>query len=160
MPDWIPIKIKTEADKFDYVRTKIEGWPQEVAEEVYWPALEQIGQEGVLFMRWIIDNSPTKTGEERVRRGGRGPGRVKDGKMRRNVRRRVRRRVKNAFSMFVGWSAGNPGYSIFQEQGTKNGVAAMNALGQAQEYMLSEIRKLSAGRYSGSAKRWEDRESE
>lgn len=145
MSKWFDIRVKTEASKFDAVRSKIMGWPEEVAKEVYWPMLEQIGLEGKAFIQQII---ATDQNTKKFREGG-GEGRIKSGLMYRSVKSRARER-KNGFSLFVGWIDGRPGYSIFQEYGTRNGVVGMDAIGQAQEYMLSRLRAMAAGAYSGS----------
>jgi hypothetical protein len=146
MANWFNIKVKTEASQFDKVRTKILGWPEEVAREVYWPELEKIGQEGVELIRFLIlSNKDTKKYE---RTGV--PGRVDTGRMVDSVTSRARERSGNSFSLFVGWIRGEPGYAIFQEQGTKNGVRALNAIGQAEVYMLERLRGLSKGKFTGS----------
>lgn len=155
MSNWLGIKVKTEAAEFNKVRTKILGWPEEVAKNVYWPELEKIGREGVALIRQIILTSETTTGRERARRGGDGPGRVKTRKMYNSVTSRARERQGNAFSLFVGWIRGEPGYAIFQEQGTRTGIAAMNAVGQAEVYMLERLRAVAKGRFSGSYETWD-----
>ncbi len=139
--DWINLRVKVPAQDFNRVRTKIEGWPEEVAKEKFWPALEQIGREGADFIRYIVLTAPDKDGG----------GRIKTGEMYDKVQSRARERAGNAFSLFVGWNRGEPGYTIFQELGTKNGVIAMNSISQAQEYMLSQLRALAKGRYKGSS---------
>lgn len=148
MSKWFNIRVKTERQKFDAVRSIIQSWPEDVARDVYFPALAQIAEDGKQYVRYIILSSDTATGRARAGQGGNGPGRVDSGAMYDAVRARVNVN-KGSFSALVGWLDGKPGYSIFQEQGTKNGVVGMNALGQAQEYMLSEIRKLSK---TGAAK--------
>lgn len=144
--DWATIRTKTKASDFDAVRAKIMGWPEEVAEDVFYPQLEIIAQNGKARIREIIETSATKTGAERAARGGNGPGRIKTAKMYNSVRARVRKR-KNGFSAFVGWIDGTPGYASFQELGTANGVMGMNAIGQAREEMLMQIKGLARGKY-------------
>lgn len=148
MPDWFKLRIKAPARDFDAVRAKIMGWPEEVAREVYWPQMEAIAQEAREYIRFIILQKETATGQARAAQGGNGPGRVKTGKMFDLVRARVRAR-KQGFSAFVGWLDGKPGYAVFQELGTKNGVEAMEAIHSAREYMLSQMKALQAGRYMG-----------
>lgn len=146
---WLNLRVKVPANQLDTVRSKIRGWPEEVAREVYWPALQQIAASGAEYIRFIILASETETGKRRAAAGGSGPGRVDTGDMFDQVgyRNRV---TAGGFSSFVGWVNGRPGYATFQELGTKNGVKAMNAIGQAQEYMLSQIRALAKGQYTGS----------
>ena len=141
---WFEIRVKTERQKFDAIRSIIRTWPEEVAREVYFPELEKIANNGKEYMRYIILSSETETGKKRANQGGNGPGRVDTGVMFDSVRARVNIN-KSGFSALVGWLDGRPGYAIFQEHGTKNGVKGMEAVQQAQEYMLSEIRRLKAG---------------
>jgi hypothetical protein len=141
---WFDIRVKTERQKFDAIRSIIRTWPQEVAKEIYFPELEKIAENGKEYIRYIILASDTDTGRRRANNGGNGPGRVDSGTMYDSVRARVNVN-KDSFSALVGWLDGRPGYAIFQEHGTKNGVKGMEAIQQAQEYMLSEIRKLKAG---------------
>lgn len=144
MADWFKIRVKTERQQFNAVRSIIRTYPEKVANEIYFPQLRQIAENGKEYMRYIILASDTATGRKRAGQGGNGPGRVNTGLMYDSVRARVNQN-KNSFSALVGWLDGRPGYAIFQELGTKNGVKGMEAVQQAQEYMLSEIRKLSHG---------------
>lgn len=144
--EWASIRTKTEAKAFDAVRARILGYPEKVAEEVYWPALQSIASEGVTTIRQIILSSTTPTGEARAAKGGK-PGRYDTGNMFKNVRMRLRKRAKG-FTAFVGWIEGKPGYAIFQEMGTKNGVRAMEAIVTARQEMYSKIQALGKGRYS------------
>lgn len=144
MADWANVRVKANASDFDLLRSKILAHPGKVAKDVYYPALRRISQAGVDYMRYIILTSETATGKARAGRGGNGPGRVDTGAMFDAVKMRVRER-KDGFTSFVGWIDGRPGYSVFQEHGVKGGVVGMNALAQAQEFMLSEIRKLAKG---------------
>lgn len=143
--DWFNIRVKTEASKFNAVRSKIMGWPEEVAREVYWPRLEEIGNLGAEFIKNII---ATDTNTKKYEQGG-PPGRIDSKDMYNKVRSRARER-KQGFSLFVGWNDGRPGYSIFQELGTKSGVQAMNSIQQSQEYMLSLLKSMATGTYTGS----------
>lgn len=144
MGDWFNIRIKTERSKFNSVRSIIKTYPEDVAQEVYYPALRQIAENGKDYMRYIILASDTATGRKRAAQGGNGPGRVDTGKLYDGVRARTNIN-KDSFSAIVGWLDGKPGYAIFQELGTTNGVKGMEAIAQTQEYMLSEIKKLSKG---------------
>lgn len=140
--NWMNLRVKVPAQDFNKVRSKIEGWPEEVVNRVYWRALTAIGEEGAEFMRFIVLTAPNRTKED---------GRIDTGKMFDAISSRPRIRAGNAFSLFVGWSRGEPGYTIFQEQGVQGGVQAMNAVQQAEEYMLSQLKALAAGRYKGSS---------
>lgn len=143
--NWFELRLKVPASDFDKVRNKIATWPEEVAKEVYHPQIRAIAEAGAQFIREIIEREVTPTGEERARKGGNGPGRVKSGKMINAVRARVRPRANGGISATAGWLTGEPGYAIFQELGTKNGVIGMDAIGQAHEFMLSELRRVANG---------------
>lgn len=142
MSKWFDIRIQTEMENRNAVRNKIMGWPNEVAQEVYWPELQKIGRSAVAFQRDILLRSTTRTGEERAQHGGR-PGRYKTGDMYKAIRMRANKRANNAFTLFVGWQDGKPGYAIFQEHGTKNGVEAMDSVQQTKEFILSQLQVLS-----------------
>lgn len=143
--DWFELKIKVPASDFNKVRVKIATWPEEVAAEVYRPQIKAIARAGAAYIKQIIEREETDTGRERARRGGNGPGRVKTGKMINAVSSRARDRAGGGVSATAGWLTGEPGYAIFQEMGTKNGVEAMDAIGQAHEFMLSELKRLANG---------------
>jgi len=144
------IRVKTEAANLNAVRSKIRGWPQHVARTVYWPQLNRITAEGVALGQEIIRTSYTPTGKSRAARGAGEAGRIDTGNMIKSFTARNRETAGESFSSFVGWIYGKPGYSIFQELGTRNGIVGMNAIGQVQEYMLSEIRKMAKGRFEAS----------
>jgi hypothetical protein len=149
---WLGIRVKTEKENFNAVRSKIISWPEEVMATVYKPQLIAIADEAVGYIRHIIATETTPTGERRKEERGGEAGRIETGKMRDAVKKRVRSSEgkRQRFAIFVGWIDGKPGYSIFQEQGTSNGVKAMNSIGQAQEFMISEIRRLSSGSFTAS----------
>ena len=48
------------------------------------------------------------------------------------------------YEFTVGWLDGTPGYSVFQEYGTKNGVAAMNSLQYTADFMRLELKHMGA----------------
>jgi hypothetical protein len=154
MSDWFNIRIKTEKENFNAVRTKIIDWPDQVMDTVYESRIDAITDNAVEYFRGIIDNSPTMTGEARG-----AVGRNKTGKMRKNVSGRARKRAAS-MSVFVGWQRGVPGYAIFQEQGTdgggekkdgsgvRKGIQAMNAVEQTGEYILAQLLLLPGARVS------------
>jgi hypothetical protein len=142
MTDWFNIRIKTEKPAFDAVRALIRAWPEHVADEIYFPALEQIAKNGRDYIRYIILESTTATGEARAAAGGGVPGRVDTGTMFDAVSYRIYK-GNTSFSASVGWTQGTPGYAIFQELGTSRGIEGMNAIITAREYMLSEIRGMN-----------------
>lgn len=170
--DWVDIRIKVPQKDFDKIRTRIQGWPDEVMQDVYMPAVRAIAASGREYIRRIIDKSTTKTGEARAAAGGNGPGRVDTGDMRRAVGARTTPyKSGKGFSMFIGWvgtgsrltrqggdrsTTGAPGYAIFQEHGTKNGVEGMEAISQAEVFVMTKLRALASGKYVGHHERWED----
>ncbi len=165
MADWLSIRVKAPARDFEKIRTKITGWPDEVMVKVYLPQIRAIAAQGRDYIRMIIDKSTTETGIARANAGGNGPGRVDTGDMRRAVGSRTEERAGNKFAMFIGWvgngaklsrrggdrsTTGSPGYAIFQEHGTKNGVEGMEAIGQAEVFVITKLRALASGKFSGS----------
>jgi hypothetical protein len=159
MTSWLGIRTKTEAKALNAVRSRILGWPEEVLRDVYKPQIQDIGREGVEFIRDVIRTSETKTGRKRQEEGRGEAGRIKTGKMIKAVRAEVRDR-KVGFTMNVGWVRGQPGYAIFQELGTdgepgddmfrgRAGIRGMDAIGQAHEFMLMRMRQLAKGTYKG-----------
>lgn len=48
------------------------------------------------------------------------------------------------FLASVGWFPGSPYYTIFQELGTRRNLEGMNAIGDAFEYMYSELQNIES----------------
>lgn len=48
------------------------------------------------------------------------------------------------FLASVGWFPGSPYYTIFQELGTRRNLEGMNAIGDAYEYMYSELQNIES----------------
>lgn len=148
---WIQIRIKTEPRFINAVRANIETLPDELFVKYYYQKLAGIGARSANRMRRTILASTTRTGERRVKKGtgiaGRVSGKTPAGQksMYDSIGWHITKHGKNHYTLQVGWLDGTPGYAIFQEQGTSNGVAAMHALRDATEYARSEIAKLSRG---------------
>lgn len=142
MSRWLDIRVKTEQRHIDSVVSTIESLPDEIFVKYYYQKLRGIAARGARTIRHIIDtDTNTKNFEERGKVGRNGAtGRMRDG-----VGWEVKKIGQHHYTFRVGWLDGTPGYAIFQEQGTKRGVQAMNAIAQAQEQMLSEIRQLTSG---------------
>jgi hypothetical protein len=144
---WLVIRTKTEGDNFNAVRSRILTWNNDVAIPYYQQKLRGVASRGAKLIRQIIIDSTTPTGEQRKEAGGNGPGRINSKDMYNAVGWKVSaKQARKNYSLRVGWVDGRPGYAIFQEHGTRNGVAAMNAIQQAQEQMLTEIRAMSNGK--------------
>lgn len=137
----MPFKINVSVKNLDVARAKIRTWPTEVADKVYFPALQEIANNGREYIRYTILASSTKTGEERAAAGGGQPGRYVTGALFDQVRARVNVN-KDSFTALVGWTDGTPEYAIFQEYGTRT-IEGMNSIVLAREYMLSAIQALS-----------------
>lgn len=142
--NWLPIRIKTEQAKMKHVVGTIEGFPKEVTQKYYFQALQSIAASAADIMRNYIRYSPviaTKTGKGDT--PPRAKGRNKTGNMADHVKwRLVESERGKRYKFNVGWIDGEPGYAIFQEQGTKNGVVGMNAIGYATDFVKQELKLL------------------
>lgn len=132
MTDWLPIRIKTEPAKMKHVQNRIAGYPEEVMTKRYFQLLQRTTAAAADVMREYI--ATHDFGDKN------GPGRVDSGKMRDSVKWEGRKDAKGVYRFRFGWINGTPGYSIFQEYGTKNGVVGMDALGYAAEFFRKELR--------------------
>lgn len=152
---WLDIRVKTEARNLNAVRSRIEAWPDEVAQDIYYPAIKAIAGEGLTYMRGLIEHSRTnpsggrKNGSYTVRGGSGQYARKRSGDMLRGTRVENRQGKKSLVST-VGWVRGQPGYAVFQEFGTKNGIVAMDSISQTTEYMRGLLQALAKGRYQAT----------
>lgn len=133
--DWLGIRIKTEPQNIKYVKGRIEGYPQEAFQKYFFQALQSMASQGVDVMRTYIETYSWYDSKGNKRRG-----RVDTGFMRDSVKWSGRKLENGNYRFEFGWLEGKPGYAIFQEQGTKNGVQAMNAIAYATEFMRNELR--------------------
>lgn len=141
--DWLPIRIKTEGNKKHYVKNRIMGFPDEAFGKYYFQQMQSIVASGVDVMRNFItyDRSVwTETGIRRATQRGGYKGRNDTGKMVNAISWTGGKVEKHKYKFELGWLDGEPGYSIFQEQGTKNGVQAMNSLAYVMEFMRQELK--------------------
>jgi hypothetical protein len=137
--NWLGIRVKTEPAKMRYVQGRIAGFPEEAIQKYYFQALQQLAAETVDVMKNYIEYSPdvrTPTGEARGAKG-----RVKSGEMRDAIKWSGRK-VGKVYRFEIGWLDGRPGYAIFQEQGTKNGVKAMESIAYALEFARREVQMM------------------
>lgn len=125
---------------------RISRAPEEIFVKYYYQQIQKIVFQARRIMLRIIDESVTEKGLQRSRKGG-NPGRVDTGTMRDKVWARAYKASNNRYRAEVGWLDGRPGYAIFQEQGTRNGIVAMNALREAGDYIEAEMDKLGRGGY-------------
>jgi hypothetical protein len=140
--DWLPIRVKAEGAKRQYLRNRILGFPDEAMGKYYFQRLQSVVASGVDVMRNFItyDRSVwTETGIQRAKRGG-DKGRNDTGAMVAAISWTGGKVEKHKYKFELGWLDGEPGYSIFQEQGTKNGVKAMNSLAYVMDFMRQELK--------------------
>lgn len=145
--NWIPIRVQTEPAKMKFMKTRIETFT-DVQIKRYFQLLQYIFATYAEAMRMDIAGKDyaTPTGYARVARGGPGPGRIVTGAMIKGVKWRGRKISDSRYLFEIGWLDGRPGYAIFQEYGTKNGVKAMKILATYQRLIAEEIRLYGANR--------------
>lgn len=137
--NWFDIRVKTEPAKIKHVVGQIRGYPEFAFQKYYFQSLQQLAAEGVDVMKNYIEYDPkvrTKTGEARGAKG-----RVKTGEMRDAVKWSGGKVGKN-YRFDIGWLDGRPGYAIFQEVGTKNGVKAMESIQYTLDFMRRELKMM------------------
>lgn len=142
MPDWIPIRIRTERGKMMHMKNRIMGYPEEAMTKYYFQQLQSITASAADVMKNFIEydrSVRTPTGEARKARGGNGPGRKDTGTMINGITWRGEKISDAKYKFEFGWLNGEPGYAIFQEHGTKNGVRAMHALEYAAQFARTEL---------------------
>lgn len=145
MSQWIPIRVKTEPAKMRYVKAKIEGFPEEALGRYYFQQLQSLLASAADVMKNYIEYDPsvrTQTGWARAALGGNGPGRKDTGALIDGITWSGRKVADGKYSFEVGWLNGTPGYAIFQEQGTKTGVRAMNSLEYVTNFIRQELQLL------------------
>lgn len=148
MANWGSARVKTEQSKMKYVQGLIEGYAEKAIGPYFFQYLQSMMPEAVDVMQQYLNERPnwTETGIKRRAMGGNGPGRVKSGDMQRAISwRQIPTGRKGYYKFQVGWVNGEPGYAIFQEQGTKNGIKAMNAIGYTTEWLRNEIALMGRG---------------
>lgn len=149
MGDWLNIKVKTEPSKLKHVQAQLTNFENGPVIKYLFQHLQYISASGADVGRNFIKYHPsvvTKTGEERASRGAGIAGRVDSGEMVNKFRWSGGKIGPGKYKFKVGWLDGTPGYAIFQEQGTKRGVVAMNALGYVTEYMRNEMKLMETGK--------------
>lgn len=151
---WVDIRVKTEKNKMRNVQTRITGWPEEAFVKYYFQALQQLTSEAARVMKeYIASNAvSTETGQAQGREG-----RVKSGAMVDGIKTNAsggRGGIKqnNKYLFLFGRLDGTPGYAIFQEWGTQNGIKAMNSQRYAAEWARQELKSLGKGRVTSARK--------
>jgi len=139
---WIHIRISGDKQNqgIRKMAARVTRAPEEIFVKYYYRELVKIVFQARTIMLNIIDNASTPTGQ---RRGSQG--RNKTGDMRKGVWARVSKVSDGKYRAEVGWLTGRPGYAIFQEHGTRNGIVAMNALQAASDYVSEQMDKLGRG---------------
>jgi len=136
-------RIRVTGIDLETMRERILSKPDEVTDEIY-GKLNNVGDEAVVEMKDIITNSPTPTGVARAAAGGNGPGRIDTGEMINRVEQ-ITRKNKRSVSLRFGWLYGRPGYSFFQEYGTKF-IEGMHALTDARSHADIKVAQILRGR--------------
>lgn len=145
--DWLPIRVQTEGAKRQHVKSRIMGFPGEAMEKYFFQRLQSVTASAVDVMKNYITYDKrvfTDTGRVRAARGDGYAGRVDSGDMVNAITWRGQKISNEKYKFEFGWLDGEPGYSIFQEHGTKNGVQAMNSLAFATEFVRAELRLLGS----------------
>ena len=149
MANWGKARVATEPGKMKYVQGQVEGFAEKALGPYFFQFMQKMMPEAVDVMRNYLEARPnwTPTGEKRKAMGGNGPGRVDTGTMRDAISwKQIPTGVKGYYKFRVGWVNSEPGYAIFQEQGTKSGVKAMNSIGYTTEWLRQEVELLGRGR--------------
>lgn len=142
---WVDIRVNAEPAALRNLKNRIMGFPEETMTKFYFQRLQSITASAVDVQKNYIAYDKrlyTETGKRRAALGGNGPGRIDTGKMVDGIKWRGRKVGKAKYQFDFGWLDGTPGYSIFQEHGTKNGVKAMDSLGYAAQFVRTELRLL------------------
>lgn len=144
---WIHIRISGDSQNggLKKMAARITRAPEEIFVKNYYQAVLKIVFQARQLMRQIIRESTTPTGAERAAKGKGESGRIDTAKMIDAVWARVSKPSKDKYRAEVGWLTGRPGYAIFQEYGTRNGIKGMGALQQASDYIAREMDKLGKG---------------
>lgn len=143
--DWMPIRVKTEPSKRQHIKNRIMGFPDEAMGKFFFQQLQSVTASAVDVMKNFItyDRSVwTRTGLDRAASSGGYKGRVETGTMVNAITWKGGKVGPHKYKFEFGWLNDEPGYSIFQEHGTKNGVKAMNSLAYAMEFARAELRLL------------------
>lgn len=134
-----------KADMPKKLANRITRAPEEIFVKYYFQKIQGIVAQARRIMIQTIDESVTEKGIERSRKGGK-PGRRDTDKMRDSVWAKAYKEGTR-YRAEVGWLDGRPGYAIFQEHGTRNGIVGMDALRKAGDYIEAEMDKLARGGY-------------
>jgi len=153
MADWAAIRVQTEPDKLKYVSQKLSAYTTDYIGKYYFQKLQQVAALAADVGRNYIEYSPsvrTPTGEARGAKG-----RVLTGEMRDNFKASVVSiQARTKYSVTLGWLDGRPGYAIFQELGTSNGIKAMGAVRFTAEFFRLEMQLSgSTGNFPGNPPR-------
>lgn len=144
---WLDVRTKYEPSAMKHAVASIYGHPDQVMEKYYFQKLQQIVAAGADIQREYLNSRPnyTKTGQKRKAAGGNGPGRIDTGTMKDGIKWSSQKTAKGRYDFKFGWINGTPGYSIFQEYGTANGIQGMGSLAYALEFVRKEIKYLNNG---------------
>jgi hypothetical protein len=136
--NWFEIRVKTEPSAMKNVVSRIEGFQKEAADKYFFQMLQSISAAAADVGRQYIASAKvsTPTGEAAGRKG-----RIKSGDMQAGFKNDGGHKTGDGkYEFHFGWNDGTPGYSIFQELGTKNGITAMHALQYARQFAAAELK--------------------
>lgn len=141
---WMSIRLSSDGKEIKKLAAAVVRKPEEIMVKYYFQQVQRIAFEARRIMLKIIEEAETPTGRARALKGGK-PGRIDSGNMASKVWARVYKTNRGGVAATVGWLDGRPGYTIFQEHGTRRGIVAMNALQAAGDYIEQEMDKLARG---------------
>lgn len=138
------LDIRTNGAKFNTelakMRTSVTTAPNEIFKG-YFNALHRLAWEAAHVGRQkIADDTRTKKYEQTGEKG-----RIDTGKMINSFWANARKEGDKKYKINLGYVAGQPGYSIFQEYGTRNGLRGVEALRAARDHFQAEVGRLGAG---------------
>lgn len=154
MSKWLQIRIQTEPAKLQKMQSRIIGWPEEAFIKNYFQLLQNLTATAADVMRNYISDAKTST-PTGIAQGRKG--RVVTGEMMRGVtsnaggNRGAIKQPNGKYLFKFGWLDGKPGYAVFQEWGTSNGIKAMNAQRYASEWVRKELKLYEVSSKAGKA---------
>lgn len=138
------LDIRTNGAKFNTelkkMQTSITAAPNEIYKG-YFIQMQKLAWEAARVGRDKIAND---TNTKKYQRTGE-KGRIDTGKMINSFWANARKEGADRYKINLGYLSGKPGYSIFQEYGTRNGLRGVEALRTARDYFQQEARGLGAG---------------
>lgn len=138
---WVDIRTSARyKTEFDKLKTHVTRLPGEVMKG-YYAEVRDIAWKIVYETRqYILDDTRTKKYQETGEKG-----RIDTGKMVASFWTHVDAYSEKGYKVNLGYLAGKPGYAIFQEYGTRQGLVGVEALRFARDRLDEELRKMRGG---------------